>query len=265
MRSSKLMSRGTTEDLLIRIAQREPIGDPVAVVVAHPDDETVGAGATLPLFQCLRLVQVTDGAPRNLHDAHAAGFAGWADYATAREHELYAALRVGGVRPSDVIRLGIPDQTASLQLVSLAARLREILGGFAVVLTHAYEGGHPDHDAVAFAVHAAGVPVIEMAGYHAAADGGIEVGRFLADTNAILVPLTEQERAHREAMLACFATQRRTLAPFFNWTEEGFRIAPRYDFTRPASSRVYYDAFDWGMTSARWCALATRAIPCCAF
>ncbi len=90
------------------------------------------------------------------------------------------------------------------------------------------------------------------------------MGRFLPDAVPIVVPLTEQERARREAMLACFTTQRSTLAPFFGWTEERFRPAPRYDFTRPASSHVYYDAFDWGMTSARWCALAAQALPCCA-
>ena len=45
----------------------------------------------------------------------------------------------------------------------------------AVVLTHAYEGGHPDHDAVAFAVHRAArrtsAAVVEMPFYHAGPDG----------------------------------------------------------------------------------------------
>jgi LmbE family N-acetylglucosaminyl deacetylase len=186
------------------------------------------------------------------------------EYAAARERELDAALRTGGVKPCKLIRLDIPDQTASLQMISLAGRLREMLVGVTAVLTHAYEGGHPDHDAIAFAVQAAGVPAIEMAGYHAGPDGGIEVGRFLSDADTVVVRLTEEEGARREAMLACFATQRSTLSPFFGGTEERFRPAPCYDFTRPASSHVYYDAFDWGMTSARWCALAAQALPCCA-
>ena len=258
------MSRGTTDDLLVQLAHREPVDRPVAVVVAHPDDETVGAGATLSLFRHLRLVHVTDGAPRNQHDAHVAGLAGWEDYAVARDRELAAALRVGGVRPRDMVRMGIPDQSAAFHLVSLAAWLREILFGFAAVVTHAYEGGHPDHDAVAFAVQAAGVPTIEMAGYHATAHGSIEVGRFLSDADATVIPLSERERVTRDTMLACFITQRRTLTPFFGLTEECFRAAPRYDFTQPPSAHVYYDGFDWGMTSARWCTLAAQALPCCA-
>ena len=259
MSLNRPMSRATTEDLLIRLSHRQPIDDPVAMVVAHPDDETVGAGATLPLFRRLLLVHVTDGAPRNLHGARAAGFASCEEYAAARERELDAALCTGGIHACKSVRLGIPDQTASLQMVSLTGRLREMLDGVAAVLTHAYEGGHPDHDAIAFAVQAARLPAIEMAGYHAGPDGSIRVGRFLSDADAVVVSLTEQERARRDAMLACFSTQRSTLAPFFGWTEERFRPAPRYDFTRPASSHVYYDAFDWGMTSTRWCRMSAEA------
>ena len=66
------------------------------MVVAHPDDETVGAGATLPLFRRLLLVHATDGAPRDLADARAVGFADAAGYAAARRRELDAALAAGG-------------------------------------------------------------------------------------------------------------------------------------------------------------------------
>jgi N-acetylglucosamine malate deacetylase 2 len=42
---------------------------PVAVVVAHPDDETIGCGAILRRLPLVRLVHVTDGAPRDMIDA----------------------------------------------------------------------------------------------------------------------------------------------------------------------------------------------------
>src|SRR6185437_9724842 len=51
------------------------------------------------------------------------------------------------------------------------------------VFTHAYEGGHPDHDAVAFAVHAAcrlsDIPpaIVEMPYYHRQ-DGRLITGEF---------------------------------------------------------------------------------------
>ena len=39
------------------------------VIVAHPDDETIGAGARLGGFREALVVHVTDGAPRSGEDA----------------------------------------------------------------------------------------------------------------------------------------------------------------------------------------------------
>ncbi len=60
-------------------------------------------------------------------------------------------------------------------MAEVARRLAPLVARADAVLTHAYEGGHPDHDAVAFAAHAAarraGRPVFEMPFYHAAPEG----------------------------------------------------------------------------------------------
>ncbi|WP_426955077.1 PIG-L deacetylase family protein [Muricoccus radiodurans] len=261
--------RLTAEALLARLSRRQAVEQPVAIVVAHPDDETLGAGAVLPLFRRLLLVQVTDGAPQNLSDARAAGFDTASDYAAARQRELDAALSIGGAR-AERATLGAPDQGASLDMAglarSLAARLRD--HGAQAVLTHAYEGGHPDHDAVAFLARAAATllarmgeapALIEMPFYHAAPEGWT-IGRFLpGGPAATVLALTPEEVARKRAMLAAFATQAATLAQF-PVGEEFFRPGPAHDFTAPPhEGTLLYERYPWGMDGARWRHLAAEA------
>jgi LmbE family N-acetylglucosaminyl deacetylase len=234
----------------------------VLVVAAHPDDEVIGAGALLTRLATARvvidLVHVTDGAPRNMVDASAAGFVDPESYARQRRRELYAALHAGGIAVRSAGMLGVPDQQASLSLEPLARRLARVLEVIrpAVVLTHPYEGGHPDHDATAFAVHAATAAwassVVEFSCYHGAG-GTLHPLEFLpgVQRNTALC-LSPAERTAKRAMVDRFVTQQRTLAPF-PLGVECFRRAPRYDFTKPPhDGRLFFEHFHWGMNGDEW-------------
>lgn len=265
------------EQILARAVAPQDSGQPAPramLVFAHPDDETIALGARLGRIAGAHLVHVTDGAPRNEQDSHAYGFRSFLQYRAARFAELDTMLRQAGLQGMSRECLGVPDQQAALRLCwtarELAARIRSYRPE--VVFTHPYEGGHPDHDACAFAVHKAVVladaaaeeaPVIvECTSYHSG-PGGIETGTFLpAETPVaeLVFALSDEERRRKEALLACFPTQQNTLGPF-RCDEERFRIAPEYDFTRPPHrAPVWYDHHPWGMTSARFCRLAQNAL-----
>ena len=250
------------EAVLRGLQSRRPVKARVALVVAHPDDETIAAGASLHLLPGLLLVHVTDGAPWVLADAAATGFAAPADYAAARRGELMAALAAAGVAP-ELVELGIVDQEASFHMAALARALSRLFDahGTEAVITHAYEGGHPDHDATAFAVHAAAGhrPVLEFAGYHADPAGALLTGCFLPGPDPTVIMLTDAERAQKRAMFDCFRTQARTLAAF-GTDQEAFRPAAPCDFTAPPlPGRLNYEHWGWSMTGARWRALAREA------
>lgn len=250
----------------------------VAVVVAHPDDESIGLGARLHRLNGAKFIHVTDGAPPDARDARARGFTTGQQYAAARHQEFQSAMRFARIRRLRWCGFGYSDQHATEHLEQLSRRLAGDWGReqVRVVFTHAYEGGHPDHDATAFAVHAAArllaksdnsTPVlVEMTFYHQGSDG-IETGCFLGNAQtpqpegeSLVLRLSDEERRNKSELLALFATQRKTLQ-YINTDTEAFRIAPRYDFTQaPHLGTLFYEQFRWGMTGERFRQNAVKAI-----
>jgi N-acetylglucosamine malate deacetylase 2 len=243
----------------------------VVVIAAHPDDETVGAGGLLPSLRDATVVTVTDGAPRDPGDAERAGCSSREDYARLRREELLGAMAVAGLPAARARPLNLVDQEASLEMAYLTMRLVDVLREFrpAAILTHPYEGGHPDHDATSFAVHAACArvnnppEVFEFASYHAASEDApvIEVGTFLTDDAKVeTVKLSARARAKKSAMIERHGSQLHMLR---HWPldVERFRPAPVYDFTRPPhAGTLYYEHFNWGVTGDRWRLLAEEAL-----
>jgi len=236
-------------------------GKRIALVVAHPDDETLAAGAQLKYWPDLTIVHVTDGAPRDGADARRAGFASPAGYAQARREELKCALREGDAEHARLVEIRVPDQEAIGNIGAVIERLREALAGAEVVITHTYEGGHPDHDACALACRAAlpgGALLWEFAGYHLK-DGVIESGEFLgAGSEEIRMLLSGEDLRRKEKMLRCFRTQLGTLGQF-RWDVELFRRAPDVVFAEPPHpGALLYETWGFAMNGPRWREIACR-------
>lgn len=234
------------------------IDAPVAVVVAHPDDETLFAGPLLRRLRNGRLIVVTDGAPEDMADARALGIASRSAYAAIRAGELDRAVAALGFA-GPVIRYAVADQGAVFALPTLVERLRADLADVALVVTHPYDGGHPDHDAVACAVARAvsalapAPAVVEFACY-AQFDDARVWARFVEDARhpQHTRTLDADDIARVDAALAAHASQ---AGVFADWRpdQERWRAAPDYDFAAPPPGEAcLYDRFGWSLTSARW-------------
>jgi N-acetylglucosamine malate deacetylase 2 len=245
----------------------------VAVIVAHPDDEAIGAGALLRGIPGASIVHVTDGAPTDLDYARRKGFMSRESYAEARRREVLAALEVIGI-PSERIRgLGFVDGEAAFRLVEVCHAVMDVIEELKpeVILTHPYEGGHSDHDSTAFAVHlAAGIlqnegsvaPVIlELTSYHNY-NGARRLFDFLPFRDFVVktMRLSPDARDTKRKMLHAFTSQR-SLLQTFPIEVERFRRAPRYLFTVPPhEGQLDYERLCKRVTGAEWRAQAERAL-----
>lgn len=240
-------------------------GSGLLIVVAHPDDEAIGLGGQLSRWPGAHLTTVTDGSPLDLGDAQRAGCRNRTSYAALRKREQSEALRIAGLPQSQCTWMNVIDQHASRNLVNITLRIADQIDRLKVlnVITHPFEGGHPDHDAVAFAVHAAVQLVtkqrpciFEFASYHAG-DEGMCVQKFRQGSEASEVTLDHQERAIKRRMFEAHGSQAPVLAAFSPDVER-LRLAPEYDFHH-APQDCWYERCEWGLTPRQWEAMARQA------
>jgi len=247
---------------------------PLLVLAAHEDDETIGASVILQHASDCKIVFLTDGAPRDrCFWPSLAALTSREKYAEVRRSEAIAALSVAGVSRKQVHWLGAVDQEAISEIVRLVEDFTVLIQRHRpkFIITHSYEGGHPDHDAAALVADLAlktssrnGSPVpelIEMSSYHAR-DGRCVTGEFLPrdDAQELVSRLTPQELEMKQQMLARYESQREVLK-YFSAGEERFRSAPNYDFSHPPHvGKLWYECMGWPMNGAHWRELAADAL-----
>lgn len=253
-------------------------GARVLVLAAHPDDETIGASAILGRIPDATVVYLTDGAPSDpqYRSPHVSGSREL--YACVRAEEAASALSFVDLPPERMLFLSAVDQEAIFRVGALIDEFVPILREFkpSAIITHPYEGGHPDHDAAALLArisaqilrHDTDAPdVLEMTSYHSA-EGARISGRFLSSPpvlvgsveTAVQLRLTPEERTRKARMLGCYVSQWHVLSDF-PLEPEQLRAAPVYDFTRPPhQGQLWYESLRWPLKGARWREVAAQVL-----
>src|SRR5262249_40730026 len=169
----------------ISMADFKPLLGTTLVLVAHPDDEVVVCGLLMQKMRKAVVVFATDGAPRN--EGFWKQFGSRSAYANVRRNEAQQALGSIGAHAiflAEHVQGGIADQELFLNLPAAIAEVESIVSQIEpdCILTPAYEGGHPDHDAACFIGAMLGprtkVPVWESPLYHRKTDGSVAVQTF---------------------------------------------------------------------------------------
>jgi len=241
------------------------------VIVAHPDDDVVGAGGLISRLDDVTVLHVTDGVPKN---GYASDTGAVKESASARTRRLESrtALALANVPAEQIVEFGLSTEQAPLELAELARRIASFLRQSApdVVLTNPYEGGDPDHDATAFATHAA-LRLLRQSGFkppsvfeialYPTPDGNKRVLDFLPSEAAEITTLLLDKKARdlKRQMFACFTSQP-NLDRENSFGRERFRRPPRYNFAAPPNGGKFnYERVAAGVDCVAWQELVRKA------
>jgi N-acetylglucosamine malate deacetylase 2 len=166
----------------------------------------------------------------------------------SRRAETEALLAKAGVPRERYHCLEIADQEVPLHLRHVRSYVEAF--GAGRVYTHAYEGGHPDHDAMALAL--SGLPgVWEFPLYHGYG-AEFTAHAFLDGEPETAVVFSASDQVLKREWLDCFASQRRVTGRF-PVERELFRPMRDYDFSHPPHpGELYYERRKLGWTWAEW-------------
>jgi LmbE family N-acetylglucosaminyl deacetylase len=209
------------------------------IFVAHPDDESLACSGLIQRVETALVVFATDGAAPGFGGERISG--SLKAYSDARFLEACRALT--HVSHASFHRLTKPDAAYFVE-VHLWEELPDAFAALCMaarsyspdaIISHAYEGGHLDHDACSFlATHGAAelsLPHFEFPLYWSDANGNVVRQTFrdsaMSASTAnrkIELHLTESEIHLKRKMLAEYHTQRGTVSSFAPEVER-FRLA----------------------------------------
>lgn len=211
------------------------------LLAAHPDDETIACGGLLQRVAAAKIIFATDGAPVGF--GFEKKFRSLENYSRERFQESSRAL--GLVPACSFQRLTapdghyFPDRLLFEHMEDAFHSLLESIQKFSpdVLVSHAYEGGHVDHDVCSFlatqAAQTLSLKHFEFPLYWKCENGNDIFQRFREEyNNATVLELSPRELAVKKKMLAEYWTQRDIVA-LFSPNLETFRPVSHIDYLHP--------------------------------
>jgi LmbE family N-acetylglucosaminyl deacetylase len=217
------------------------------VFVAHPDDATIACAGLLQRVPASLVVFAVDGAPAGY--GFERKFGTLRNYSEERFREAERALSYlpgGSFRRLKTRRAEyFQDRRLFENLQEAANSLSSIVQDFSpdTIVSHAFEGGHIDHDACSFLANrvaqAHSLTDLEFPLYWKAAGGRDVFQKFrAAHRDEVCLNLSEAEIALKKKMLSEYKSQSDIVATFPSG-KELFRPAPPYDYERPSWNLSY--------------------------
>lgn len=230
----------------------------VLFILPHHDDEVFCAANISHALRAGRRVK--------LLWATAGGYAP----ARMRRREGEAVARLLRLRAEDHMSLGLPDAGALDHLDKLGDAVRALLPGVADVYVPAYEGGHPDHDAVNLTAARVCRPAVRVHefGEYRRQGGAVVVKAPFADAPPFPEAVLDAPALRlRRALAAANRSQLPELAFFAalgglsgTWAREPARALPAHDYSRPPGDvRPLYELYTrrrfshFSAAAAAWC------------
>lgn len=189
----------------------------ILVIAAHPDDETIGLGATIIRHRksgaSIDVLFTTNGRGWSWIAPHRV----LKHIVDRRRLEAETALGMAGISSEHIHCLGFPDRGLHRFLKPLTKEIRQALQSLHpdLIYTQGFEGGHIDHDITSLVVQEeatlAGIPVYEWAEYSPEYEIGAPDITFPQWSHQFSPPirqiLSSEESWLKAIMLKCYASE----------------------------------------------------------